>query len=316
MKNNLLLSVIAVAIAALALTSCEQPSNVTEVCTDMVKQSMHKSARSLVQFDSTTLSLAIYEYEFLGGVNDNRLAYRTIAFGHRMDQPKKVDTLTYEYGEWGPNNNSYSLYVTPPAGEPYTLWYEGNAFITPDGKAIGGEGMEVLARVEKWEKVLASFPNNEWEGTFRDEFVLDSVFVDSIKVTFIPPMTFLRDTIKIFSGKMDTVSADTSCYYRFELKRDPITFANTGHMYMKSVRSEFDRETRVETIISEKVTEYDFNWFFTDVSSDAKFTIKLQSTTDGVEGANLSISKYKLDEAGKAAEFLLGGVTYKHPVQP
>ena len=89
MKNNLLLSVIAVLVAALALTSCEQPSNVTEVCTDMVKQSMHKSARSLAQFDSTALTLAFYEYEFLGGVDDNRLAYRTIGFGHGFDQPKK-----------------------------------------------------------------------------------------------------------------------------------------------------------------------------------------------------------------------------------
>ena len=47
MKNNLLLSVIAVLVAALALTSCEQPSNVTEVCTDMVKQWMHKYGRSV-----------------------------------------------------------------------------------------------------------------------------------------------------------------------------------------------------------------------------------------------------------------------------
>jgi hypothetical protein len=195
------------------------------------------------------------------------------------------------------------------------LWYIGNAFHTPDGKIIGGEGLDVLARAEKWEKTIASFPNSEWEGTFQDEFVLDSVFLDSVKVTFIPPMTFLRDTIKIFSGKMDTLSADTTCYYRFDLKRDPDTYANTGHMYKKSIRSTFDRETGTKTIVSETVTEYDFNWFFTDVSSDTKFTITLQSIVDG-ETTNLSISKYKLDEAGKAAEFLLGGVTYKHPVQP
>lgn len=315
MKNNLLLSVIAVLVAALALTSCEQPSNVTEVCTDMVKQSMHKSARSLAQFDSTTLTLAFYEYEFLGGVDDNRLAYRTIGFGHGFDQPKKVDTLTYEYGEWGEGNTSFSLYVTPPAGEPYTLWYEGNAFITPDGKKIGGDGMNVLARVEKWEEVLASFPNNEWEGTYRAEFVTDSIFRDSIKAIFIPPMTFLYDTIKVFD-KLDTVSADTSCYYRFELKRDPVTFANTGHFYKKSVRSTFDRETRTETIVSEAVTEYDCVWSFADVSSDAKFVVLLQNANDEKQKEQMSISKYKTDEAGKAIEFLLGGVKYKHPVQP
>ncbi len=316
MKNNLLLSVIAVLVAALALTSCEQPSNVTEVCTDMVKQSMHKSARSLAQFDSTTLTLAFYEYEFLGGVDDNRLAYRTIGFGHGFDQPKKVDTLTYEYGEWGEGNTSFSLYVTPFTGEPYTLWYKGNAFITPDGKAIGGEGTDNTARVEKWEKLLAEFPNTQWEGTYKNEFVLDSVFEDSIRTIIIPPFTFITDTIKVFKGKMDSVSADTSCYYRMEFKRDPITLQNTGHFYQKEVRTKYDRETKQETIISEKVKEYDCIWYFSSVSSDARFVVTLQSTTEGVKGDELNISKYKLNDKTNKVEFLLNGATFANPELP
>ena len=312
MKNNLLLSVIAVLVAALALTSCEKPSNVTEVCTDMVKQSMHKSARSLAQLDGEVLSIC--EYEFLGGVNDNRLVYRTIAFGNGFDQPKKVDTLTYEYGEWGEGNNSFSIYVTPPAAEPYTLWYEGNAFITPDGKKIGGEGLDVMARVEKWEKVIATLPNNKWEGTYSAEFVTDSVFRDSIKSIFVPPMSFKYDTIKVFD-RLDTVSADTTCYYSFELKRDA-QFANTGTFYKKSVRSTYDRETKQVNIISETVTEYDCKWFFSEVSSDSKFTITLQNVNDEKQGEKMSISKYKTDEAGKALEFLLNGATFKHPELP
>jgi hypothetical protein len=312
MKNNLLLSVIAVLVAALALTSCEKPSNVTEVCTDMVKQSMHKSARSLAQLDGEVLSIC--EYEFLGGVNDNRLVYRTIAFGNGFDQPKKVDTLTYEYGEWGPANNSFSIYVTPPAGEPYTLWYEGNAFITPDDKKIGGEGMDVMARVEKWEKVIATLPNNKWEGTYSAEFVTDSVFRDSIKSIFVPPMSFKYDTIKVFD-RLDTVSADTTCYYSIELKRDA-QFANTGTFYKKSVRSTYDRATKQVNIISEAVTEYDCKWFFSEVSSDSKFTITLQNVNDEKQGEKMSISKYKTDEAGKALEFLLNGATFKHPELP
>lgn len=314
MKNKLLLSVFATAIVAFAFTSCETKSNVTEVCTDMVKESMHKSARSLAQLDGEVLSIC--EYEFLGGVNDNRLVYRTIAFGNGVNQPKKVDTLSYQYGEWGESNTSYSLYITPNEGEPYTLWYKGNAFITPDERSIGGEGVDNMPRVEKWEKTIASFSNSKWEGVFRDEFVTDSIWEDSIRTTFIPPMTFIVDTIKVFRGKMDTLSSDTTCYFTLEMKRDPVTFVNTGHFYQREVRTEYDRETKTETIISEAVFEYDFNWFFTEVSSDAKFVVTLKSTTDGVESENLSISKYKTDEAGKNGELLLNGVTYKHPELP
>ena len=216
--------------------------------------------------------------------------------------------------EWGPNNNSFSLYVTPPAGEPYTLWYEGNAFITPDDKKIGGEGMDVMARVEKWEKVIATLPNNKWEGTYSAEFVTDSVFRDSIKSIFVPPMSFKYDTIKVFD-KLDTVSADTTCYYSIELKRDA-QFANTGTFYKKSVRSTYDRVTKQVNIISETVTEYDCKWFFSEVSSDSKFTITLQNVNDEKQGEKMSISKYKTDEAGKALEFLLNGATFKHPELP
>lgn len=310
MRNKLLVSVFAVAIA-FAFTACETKSNVTDVCTDMVKESLHKSARSLVQLDGQKLTIS--EYEFLGGVDDNRMVYRTIAFGNNVNEPKNVDTLTYEYGEWGDANTTFSLLVTPKNGEPYTLLYKGNAFITPDGRSIGGEGVDNTPRVEKWEKTIGTLPNTNWEAMFEGDYVLDSVFEDSIRTTFIPPMTFITDTIQVFKGKMDTLSADTTCVIRFNLVRDAAG-ANTGHFYKRSVRSTFDRETKTASVVSEKVTEYDFNWFFSDVSSDAKFTIILKNTENGEE-EKLSISKYKVDDAGNA-EFLLGGLTYTQPVLP
>jgi len=314
MKNKLLVSVFAMAIAAFAFTSCETKSNVTAVCTDMVKESIHKSPRSLVVQDGQKLS--IVEYEFPGGVNDNKLVYRTIAFGNGVNEPKKVENLTYEYGEWKANNTEFTILVTPASGDPYTLVYKGNALVTPNGQSIGGEGTNNTARVDKWEKTIASFPNTEWEGLFEGDYVTDSVFEDSIRTIFIPPMTFITDTIKVFKGEMDTLSADTTCYYRFELNRNASTFANTGHFYQKSIRSKYNRETGIADIISETEREYDCTWYFSDVTSDAKFVITLTSTNPAEKGDVLSISKYKLNDAGVPAEFQLGGLTFTRPVLP
>ena len=275
---------------------------------------MHKTARSLVQLDGQTLTIS--EYEFLGKVNDNRMVYRTISFGNESYSAKQVDTLSYQYGEWGDSNTAFSLLVTSQTGEPYTLWYKGNSFVTPDGRVIGGEGLENTARVEKWEKTIGSFPNKIWQASFEGDLVMDSVFEDSVRVTFIPPMTFRYDTIKVFKGKMDTLSADTIADFRIELNHDPVTLANTGHFYKKSVRSTYNRETKTATVVSEEEKEYDFIWFFSDVSSDAKFVITLKSVTPGVKGDELGISKYKINEAGEGTEFLLGGLTYTCPALP
>ena len=114
---------------------------------------------------------------------------------------------------------------------------------------------------------------------------------------------------------MDTLSADTTCYYRFTFARDA-AYSNTGHYYRKSIRSKYDRATADAKILSETIKEYDFNWYFSAVTSDSKFTIVLKSLTPGVAGDTLNISKYKVDDTGKAQEFLLGGVTYEHPVLP
>ena len=312
MKNKLLVSVFAMAIAAFAFTSCESESNVTDVCSDMVKESMHKNPRSLLVPDDQ--SLTIEEYEFAGGVNDNRLIYRTIAFGNGVNVSKKVDTLTYEYGEWQDNNTTFTLNVYPTNEPAYTLLYKGNSFITPEGHVIGGEGLDNAARVEKWEQVIATFSNTKWKGAFKGEFVLDSIFRDSIRTTFIPPMTFKTDTIKIFEGKMDTLSADTACYYTLTFNHDASSNVTTGHLYQRSVRSTYNRETKEETIDSETIKEYDYNWFFSDVSSNAKFVIQLKSVTPGIEGEKLSISEYKNDES--TAEFLLNGLTFTLDVNP
>lgn len=316
MKNKLLVSVFATAVAAFAFTSCEknEAPSVMDVNSDMVKESIHKSTRSLVLLDNEVLSME--EYEFPGGVNDNRLIYRTIAFGNGVNNPKMVDTMTYEYGEWQNQNTTFTLHVTPTNGTPYTLLYRGNALITPEGHVIGGEGLDNAARVEKWEQVLASFPGTKWQGAFKSEFVMDSIFRDSIRTTFIPPMTFKYDTIKIFTGQMDTLSADTACYYKLSFYQDAASKVTTGHMHQRSVRTIYNRETKQETLVTESIKEYDYNWFFTEVSSNAKFAIQLKPALVGAEAEKLSISKYKMDDAGAAVEFLLNGITYTIDVNP
>jgi len=308
MKNKLLVSVFAVGLAVFAFTSCETKSNVMDVCTDMVKESLHKTPRSLVVVNGESLSIS--EYEFAGGVNDNRLLYRSIAFGNGMYVPKTVDTLTYTYGEWSEQNTAYSLHVTAKSGETYNLIYKGNSLITPEGRTIGGSADDNVARVEKWEKVINSLENTKWEGLYEGDFVLDSVFRDSIRTIFIPPATFKTDTIKVFA-RMDTVAADTMCYYTFEFNHNAATLVNTGHFYKKEIRSKYDLETRTATILSVKEKEYDCNWFFGSVSSDKRFSIELVSTTTGVEGDKLNISKYEAGDSGKPAAFICFGADFK-----
>ena len=308
MKNKLLVSVFAAAIAIFAFTSCETKSpSVTDVCTDMVKESLHKTPRSLTVLNGQVLT--IDEYEFAGGVNDDRLIYRKLVFGDRAFTPKSVDTLTYEYGEWGESNTQFTLNVTPKTGEPYVLIYKGNALITPDGKVIGGEATDNVARVDKFEKVINCLPNTKWQGHYEGEFVLDSVFRDSICTIFIPPMTFKTDTIKIFD-RMDTVSADTTCYYTLEFKRDAATLANTGHYYRREVRSKYDKKTRICDTISVNVKEYDSSWFFATFSSDSRFAVGFQSATAGVEGDQLGISKFVMNDPNKPDGFIYSGASF------
>ena len=308
MKNKLLVSVFATAIAAFAFTSCENKSDVTGVCTDMVKESIHSTPRSLVKMDKHALS--IVEYDFCGGVNDNRLLYRTIAFGDGVFSPKNVDTLLYTYGEWEEHNTQYYLNVTPKDGEPYKLIYKGNAFITPEGKTIGGEANDNVARVEKLEKIVNCLPNTRWEGNYEGDFVLDSVFRDSIRTRFIPPMTFITDTIQIFD-RMDTVAADTTCYFLIEFNRDATTFANTGHYYRKEVRSKYDKKSHICDTISVNVKEYDSNWYIEAFTSDSRFSIGFLSATPGITGDPISISKFVMNDASKPDGFLYNGATFK-----
>ena len=307
MKNKLLVSVFAVGIALFAFTSCEQKSNVMGVCSDLVKESIHSTPRSLVKVDGHALS--IEEYEFLGGVNDNRLLYRSIAFGDKVFNSKKADTLQYTYGAWEEQNTQFYLTVTPKSGEPFKLIYRGNALITPEGIIIGGEATDNVARVEKLEKVINCLPNTKWEGIFEGEYVLDSVFRDSIRTRFIPPMTFIYDTIQIFDH-MDTVSADTSCYYKLEFNRDAMTLANTGHFYCREVRSKFDKKTRVCDTLSVKVKEYDSQWFIDGFTSDSRFSIGFLSTNPSVIGDPLSISKFVMNDPSKPDGFICKGATF------
>ena len=311
MKNKLLVSVFAMAIAAFAFTSCETKSNVMDVCSDMIKESMHGTPRSLVTLEDHSLS--IVEYEFAGGVDDNRLLYRSIVFGDGSFSPKKVDTLLYTYGEWGEANTSYTLNVTPSVGDPYTLIYEGNAFVTPDGKVIGGEASDNVARVEKLEKVINCLPNTKWEGLYEGDFVLDSVFRDSIRTRFIPPMTYITDTIQVFD-RMDTVAADTVCTYILEFNRDATTFANTGYYYRKEVRTKYDKKSHICDTLSVKIKEYDSNWFIDAFTSDSRFTVGFLSATPDVTGDPLGISKFVMNDASKPDGFLYNGAAFKRIV--
>lgn len=306
MRNKLLVSVFAVAIA-FAFTACETKSNVTDVCTDMVKESIHGTPRSLVQLEGQTLS--VIEYDFCGGVDDNRLIYRTIAFGNGSFSAKNVDTLLYTYGEWEEHNTQYYLNVTSKTGEPYKLIYRGNAFITPDGKVIGGEGNDNVARVEKLEKVTDCLPNTRWEGFYEGDYVLDSVFRDSIKNIFIPPMTFITDTIQVFD-RMDTVAADTTCHFILEFGRDANTYANIGHFYRKEVRTKYDKVNRVSDTISVIVKEYDSNWFIEAFTSDSRFSIGFVSTTPDVTGDQLGITKFVMNDPSKPDGFIYNGATF------
>jgi hypothetical protein len=145
---------------------------------------------------------------------------------------------------------------------------------------------------------------------------MDSIFRDSIRKTFIPPMTIKYDTIKVFTGKMDTLSADTVCYFTLEFNQDAATYATIGHFRQRGVRTTYNRETKEVTPVSEKIREYDCNWFFSEVSSDAKFVLTLKSLTPGVEGDKLSISKYAVDNEANKAEFLLNGLTFTRDVNP
>ena len=322
MKNKLLVSVFAVAIAALAFTSCEPKSDVTAATTDLLKQTLHgvaegkSAARGFAQMDGQTLTLAEYEFPSKD-VNNNILLYRTMTFGDGVFSPKSVDTLTYEYGEWQDHGTVFTLLITPQTdAAPYILKYRGDAFIEPDGRVFGGATTANVARVEKLEKVISTFPNTDWEGTFRGEFVLDSIFRDSIRTTFIPPMTFKKDTIKIFDH-MDTISADTTCLFKLDFVRDLTTFDNTGHYYRKEVRSTYDKQTKETTIMSTNIVEYDFRWALSEISTDKKFTVQLlNTTTPSAEEEQLSISKFELDSVGVAKSFLLGGVNYARPVLP
>lgn len=309
MKNKLLVGVFAVAIAAFAFTSCETKSNVTDVCSDMVKKSIHESARSLLTVDDQTLT--IIEFEFPSAdVNDNRLINRTVSYGNKTPLVKVEETMTYEYGEWNEDFTAFSLIVQPASAAPYTIWYRGNALVLPDGRKVGGEGTDNSARVEKLAKVAGNLPNTKWKGSYEGEFVLDSVFRDSIRTRFIPPMTFITDTIQVFD-RMDTVSADTSCNYILEFYRDATTNVNTGHFYRQEVRSKFDKKTRTCDTVSVNIKEYDCEWYFDSFSSDSRFSVEFVSTTPDITGDRINISKFVINDESKPDGFLYNGASFK-----
>ena len=309
MKNKLLASVFAVTVAAFAFTSCEKKSNVTEVCSDMVKKSIHASVRSLLEVKDQTLTITEIDFPS-ANVDDNRMVYRTTSFGNMTPLVKKEESMTFEYGKWNEDQTAYSLLVTPSEGAPFTMWYRGNAIVLPDGRKVGGVGTDNSARVEKLVKVAGTLPNTKWKGEFKGEYVLDSLFRDSIRTRFIPPMTFIVDTIKVFD-RMDTVSADTSCNYILEFYRDATTNANTGRYYREEIRSKYDKATRTCDTISAIVKEYDCTWYINTFLSDSRFSVMFVSTTPEVSGDQIGISKFVMNDQSKPDGFLYNGAAFQ-----
>lgn len=318
MKNKLLVSLFVVVAASLAFTSCKPKSDAKDVCDDLVKASIHKSPRSLLILNGDVL--AIKEYEFASAsVGDNRVIYRELSFGNGAAQTKKVENLTYQYGAWDEHYTAYSMSFSPAT--PYaSVWYRGNSFIAPDGLVFGGEGNANTARVEKWEKTLGTMLNTDWEAIFRDEFELDSVFRDSI-YKHMSHGKIVRDTIKVFDH-MDTLCADTTKLIYIALNRDS-SHNNTGVYYQKETRAEYDSVAQAVKIIDQKESQYNFNWYFSEVSSDSKFKIILKDASTGEAKDTLDISKYKYETKVDTTtvppttkvthEFLRGGLMYKRP---
>lgn len=323
MKNKLLVTLCAAVAVSLAFTSCKPKSDVTDVCGDMVKTSMHSSPRSLLLLNGETLT--IKEFDFASSsVNDNRIIFREISFGNGTEQSKTVLNLTYSYGAWNDNNTGYSLTFNPAT--PYaSAWYRANAFITPDGLTFGGDGNNV-ARVEKWEKTLSSFPNTDWTATFMDEISYDSVFQYKYDTTYLPPtfIDFVIDTIKKFDS-LKIRNADTTCTYDYVFNRDSSTYANSCHLKRTGVRSKYNAETGKPDTINLDVKDFDYTWFFSSVSSDSKFKITLVDDQDKEQSEVLDISKYKYDvkyvedtttmtiDTIVTHEFLLNGLMFKRP---
>jgi hypothetical protein len=190
------------------------------------------------------------------------------------------------------------------------MWYRGNALVLPDGRKVGGEGTDNAARVEKLAKVAGCLPNTKWEGRYEGEFVLDSVFRDSIRTRFIPPMTYITDTIQVFD-RMDTVSADTSCNYILEFYRDATTNANTGRYYREEIRSKYDKATRTCDTISAIVKEYDCVCYINAFTSDSRFSVMFVSTTPEVTGDQIGISKFVMNDQSKPDGFLYNGAAFQ-----
>lgn len=307
MKNNRLLYACVVAALAGVFTSCEPKSNVMDICGDLLKETMYKSpARSMMKVDGLTTYFE--EYELVGGQKEQKMVRRTLTFGDKVYVPQQDENLSFQYGEWGDKNTSFSLYVTPETSAPYTLWYQNNAFKTPAGTIIGGDGTNLSARIERMESTMKIFPNTEWAGEFKGEFVLDSAFKDSVYNVPIPfPPFFKQETKRVFAGRMDTVSADTTCRFELVVNRDPVSFENTGVYTKVSCRWTYDRDAKAAKLVSKDSVTIDYHWTISDFTSPSKFTVLIQDNTSE-EQSSLSISKFDME---KTKSLLLGGVTYK-----
>lgn len=162
--------------------------------------------------------------------------------------------------------------------------------------------------------------NTDWEATFRDKYEVDSVFRDSI-YKHMSHGKIVRDTIKVFDH-LDTLCADTTACYYVKLNRDS-AYKNTGFFSLTEFHVKYDSVSKTNDTSDIKIKEYDFEWYFSEVSSDAKFKIILKDASTGEAKDTLDISKYKYETKVDTTtvppttkvthEFLRGGLMYKRP---
>ena len=130
----------------------------------------------------------------------------------------------------------------------------------------------IIGSFNNWESVIPMTEHRIGAG-----YVLDSVFRDSIRTRFIPPTTFVTDTIKIFD-RIDTIPADTLCscmnkelksYYTFSLQAEP------GVEFKLREVNDPDWSNQIVYYDEASGQWYDFSNFVLDIPSDYEWIIDL-----------------------------------------
>ena len=82
------------------------------------------------------------------------------------------------------------------------------------------------------------------------------------------------------------------------------------YFLINDIHSKYDKKTQSCDTISVTVKEYDCVWFINAFSSDSRFSVSFISTTPGVEGDPISISKFVMNDQSKPDGFLYSGASF------